>query len=148
MGESGELNLGQLVRERFGADVRSIGFTTYAGSVVAASDWGEPAERKRVRPALAGSVEQLFHEIGRPRFFLPIPPGSDVHDVLAVERLERAIGVVYRPETERLSHYFHARLADQFDAVIHLDRTSALIPLDTMQPPPDGEPPETYPDGM
>jgi erythromycin esterase-like protein len=147
MGEAGELNLGQLVRERHGSDARSIGFTTYTGEVIAASDWGAPAERKQVRPALAGSVERLFHETGRSRFFLPIPPGSEVHDALAADRLERAIGVIYRPETERLSHYFRARLADQFDAVIHFDRTQALTPLDPVQPPPEGEPPETYPQG-
>jgi erythromycin esterase-like protein len=147
MGDAGELNLGQLAREQYGADTRSIGFTTHTGTVIAASDWGAPAERKRVRPALAGSFEELLHETGRARLFLPIPPDSAVHEALAQPRLERAIGVIYRPESERLSHYFHARLADQFDAVIHLDETLALQPLDRVQPPLDGEPPETFPEG-
>lgn len=148
MGEAGELNLGQLIRERYGADMKNIGFTTYAGTVIAASDWGAPAERKRVRPALTGSFEEFFHRMDRPRFFLPIPSGSYVHEALSQTRLERAIGVIYRPESERLSHYFHARLAEQFDAVIHFDTTRALTPLDAVQPLPDGEPPETYPEGI
>jgi erythromycin esterase-like protein len=148
MGDAGERNLGQLARERWGDEVRSIGFTTHSGTVIAASDWGDPPECKRVRPALGGSVEHLFHQAGRSRFFLPIEPGSDVADVLASPRLERAIGVIYRPETERQSHYFHARVAEQFDAIVHLDVTSALIPLEAVQPPPEGEPPETYPEGV
>lgn len=147
MGEAGELNLGQLARERYGADVKNIGLTTYSGTVIAASDWGGPAEHKRVRPALTGSVEELFHEAGRPRFFLPISPASAVHGLLSAPRLERAIGVIYRPETERRSHYFHARVSAQFDAIIHCDDTRALIPLDREQPPPDGEPPATFPEG-
>jgi erythromycin esterase-like protein len=147
MGDGGELNLGQLAREQYGPAVKSIGFTTYHGSVLAASDWGEPARHKQVRPALGGSIEKFFHEAGPPRFFLPIPPGSAVHALLSEPRLERAIGVIYRPETERPSHYFHARVAAQFDALIHLDETHALLPLETTQPPLEGEPPETFPEG-
>lgn len=79
------------------------------------------------------------------RVFLPIEPDTGIHETLCSPRLERAIRVIYRPETERGSHYFQARLADQFDAVIHLDETHALVPLDPVQPPSDGEPPETYP---
>jgi erythromycin esterase-like protein len=148
MGGAGELNLGQLARERYGPDVRSLGFTTYAGTVLAASDWDGQAEVKRVRPALRGSFEELFHDMDRRRFFLPIAPGSEVHELLDTQRLERAIGVIYRPETERHSHYFHARLSSQFDAIIHFDTTRALVPLDAVQRPSDDEPPETFPEGV
>jgi erythromycin esterase-like protein len=147
MGAAGELNLGQLARETYGTKVKNIGFTTYKGTVTAASDWGGAAETKQVRPALAGSFEQLFHAVGQPRFFLPLPAGSEVHELLSHRQLERAIGVIYRPQTERQSHYFHARLASQFDAIIHLDETRALQPLERIQPPPEGEPPETFPEG-
>ncbi len=130
MGRQGELNLGQLVRQRYGELSFSIGFTTSAGTVTAADDWDEPPRRMTVRPALDGSFEHLFHGVGIPRFWLDLRSGGAAAEGLRRERLERAIGVVYRPRTERASHYFHARLSDQFDAVIHLDETSALMPLD------------------
>jgi erythromycin esterase-like protein len=148
MSRRGELNVGQLVRERLGQDSFSIGFTTHSGTVTAASDWGEPAERKRVRPALAGSYEELFHAAGLPRFWIDLRERSEAIDVLRAERLERAIGVIYRPETERLSHYFEARLPDQFDAVIHLDETRALEPLERTSTWDRGELPETYPSAL
>jgi erythromycin esterase-like protein len=138
LGQAGEFNIGQLVRERHGRDALLVGFTTYAGTVTAASDWGAPAERKRVRRALAGSWEELFHQTGVPRFLLDT-------EWLDGRRLERAIGVVYRPETERLSHYFDARLASQFDMVIHLDETHAVEPLERTSDWEAGELPETYP---
>jgi erythromycin esterase-like protein len=138
LGQAGEFNIGQLVRERHGRDVLLVGFTTYAGTVTAASDWGAPAERKRVRRALTGSWEELFHQMGVPRFLL------DTHG-LDGRRLERAIGVIYRPETERLSHYFDARLASQFDMVVHLDETHAVEPLERTSEWETGELPETYP---
>ena len=116
MGDEGELNLGQLVRERNGDDTRLVGFSTYTGSVTAASDWGGPAERKRVRPGLPGSYEALFHEVESPYFLLRLRDGGTAVDRLRQPRLQRAIGVIYRPETERLSHYVEARLSDQFDA--------------------------------
>ena len=123
MGTAGELNVGQLTRDRWPGDCLLVGFTTYDGRVTAASDWGGPAERKHVRPALAGSYEQLFHASGLDRFLLPLD--GTARTALHDPRLERAIGVIYRPHTERASHWFHARLPDQFDAVIHLDRTTA-----------------------
>ncbi|MEZ0229614.1 MAG: erythromycin esterase family protein [Planctomycetota bacterium] len=129
MSERGELNVGQLVRERHGHDAVLVGFSTYSGTVTAASDWDAPAERKNVRPGLPGSWEELFHETGFPRFLL-IPGRDDGLDALDEPRPERAIGVIYRPETERLSHYFDARLMRQFDAVLHIDQTRALEPLD------------------
>jgi erythromycin esterase-like protein len=144
MGETGEFNVGQLVRERHGNEVVLIGLTTHHGTVTAASDWDGLAERKRVRPGLAGSFEALFHALDIPRFLLPF------HDeqratILRERQLERAIGVIYRPETERQSHYFGARLSEQFDAVLHFDETRALEPLERTTGWETGEPPETYP---
>jgi len=144
MAARGELNLGQLVRERHGPEVVAIGFTTAHGTVTAASDWGAPAERKRVRPALAGSYEAVLHEVGEPRFFLPLR-GREVSAALAGPRLERAIGVIYLPQTERASHYFHARLPEQFDAVIHVDETRAVVPFERTAGWEAGDLPETYP---
>ncbi len=148
MGDDGEINLGQRVRTRHGADSRIIGFTTHHGTVIAATDWGEPAERKTVRPALAGSCEALFHETDVDHFFLPLTPGSGAYDILATPLLQRAIGVVYRPDTERQSHYFRARLSHQFDAVVHFDSTQALQPLERKQPAFGKEVPETFPSGV
>jgi erythromycin esterase-like protein len=149
MGDQGEWNVGQLMRERFGQEAVLIGFTTYEGTVTAASDWDAPAERKRVRRALSGSYELLFHETGIPRFYLPLRDESEWKHSLQEPRLERAIGVVYRPESERLSHYFHARLAEQFDAVLHFDETRAVEPLEPTTEWHAGEPAEdTYPFGL
>ncbi len=148
MGEGGELNVGQLVRERFGGDVRLVGMTTYTGTVSAASDWDMPVERKRVRPGLPQSYEGLFHDLGMPSFFINLRDGSLTDHELERPKLERAIGVIYRPETERLSHYFFANLSDQFDGVIHIDETHALEPLERTPEWQVGEPPETYPTGI
>ncbi|MCU1311194.1 MAG: hypothetical protein JWO20_2319 [Candidatus Angelobacter sp.] len=144
MGRAGEFNIGQLARERYGDDAYLIGFTTHNGEVTAASDWGGMAERKRVRAALPGSIESEFHEIGIDNFLLSLR-STAVRDALSEPRLERAIGVIYLPETERASHYFDARVAEQFDAVIHIDHTLALIPLERTSEWEAGEPPETYP---
>ncbi|GAB2847006.1 erythromycin esterase family protein [Lentzea nigeriaca] len=141
----GEFNVGQLVRERHPGESRLIGFTTYTGTVTAADDWGAPADRKQVRPALPGSVEELFHDTGRREFLLHLATAPSAADVLGSARLERAIGVIYRPRTERVSHYFQARLADQFDTVIHIDETTALEPLDRTARWETGEVPQSYP---
>jgi erythromycin esterase-like protein len=148
LGEQGEHNLGQLAREAYGDAVRLIGFSTYSGTVMAASDWGGDAELKQVRPALPGSYEEVFHAAGVARFFLPMNGHGKVRDVLAERRLERAIGVIYRPDTERMSHYFEANLADQFDAVIHFDETQAVQPLERESEPDQSELPETFPTGV
>ncbi|KAF0958726.1 erythromycin esterase family protein [Rhodococcus sp. T7] len=144
VGAHGELTVGQLVRERYPQICRLIGFTTYSGSVTAAGEWNGPAERKTVRAALPSSVEELFHEVGKESFLVRMQDGP-VADTLRTARLGRAIGVIYRPDTERQSHYVHARLADQFDAVIHIDTTHALEPLEYSSLWVDGERPETYP---
>jgi erythromycin esterase-like protein len=148
MGEAGELNVGQLVRERYGPQTRLIGFTTYEGTVTAASAWDGPAERKRVRPALPNSYEALFHTIGSPRFLLPLRDPTVELSMLPDRHLERAIGVIYLPETERMSHYFYAQLAIQFDAVLHFDRTRAVEPLERTAAWHGGEVPETFPSGI
>jgi erythromycin esterase-like protein len=150
MGESGEWNVGQLVREKYGADAVLVGFSTYTGTVTAASDWGKPPELKRVRPGLPNSYEALFHEVGVPRFLLTLrgEAASQVAANLREPRLERAIGVIYRPDTERISHYFQARLSDQFDAVLHFDVTRAVEPLERTAAWESAEAPETFPSGM
>jgi erythromycin esterase-like protein len=148
MSERGELNLGQLVREQFAKEVVSIGFTTYHGTVTAASDWDAPAERKNVRPAHPESYEALFHEVDVPNFFLGLQDDAEVAKALGNERLERAIGVIYRPETELMSHYFHARLPDQFDAILHYDHTRAVEPLEPTAEWEAGEVEETFPSGL
>lgn len=148
MGEQGELNVGQLARERFGAAAVLVGFTTYTGTVTAASAWDGPAERKQVRPALAGSYERLFHDAGVSRGLLPLRTDLELASVLAAPRLERAIGVIYLPETERQSHYFHARLSEQFDYVLHFDQTRAVEPLEQAAAWETGEVAETFPSGL
>jgi erythromycin esterase-like protein len=148
MGDAGEWNVGQLSRERFGDEAILVGFSTYRGTVTASSDWDAPAERKRVRPGMPGSWEALLHDVGISNFLLPMKRNADLIDALNQVRLERAIGVIYRPQTERLSHYFEARLPRQFDAVIHFDETRAVEPLDRDPGWDLGEPPETYPTGL
>jgi erythromycin esterase-like protein len=148
MARRGEWNVGQLVRQRYGNDSVLIGFTTYKGTVTAATNWGEDALRKRVRPAIPGSIEDLFHETGRGRFLLPLRNGSKACSALQKPLLERAIGVIYRPETERQSHYFYANVHDQFDALIHIDRTRAVEPLERSVKWERGEVMETYPSGV
>jgi erythromycin esterase-like protein len=123
----GEHNVGQLIRQRYGSDSVLVGFTTYTGYVRAAREWGGYDERRKVRPALEGSYSALFHKTGIPNFLLIFRGGGKVSEVLSSDRLERAIGVIYLPETERTSHYFHAKLSKQFDAVIHCDATTAVM---------------------
>jgi erythromycin esterase-like protein len=148
MGEGGELNVGQLVREKYRRDAFLVGFTTHAGHVTAASNWDAPAERKAVRPSLEGSYERLFHDTQVPQFMLPLRDNEQAATELAGPRLERAIGVIYRPQTERMSHYFFARLPEQFDAVIHFDQTRAVEPLERTAMWKDEEVPEAYPTGL
>ncbi len=146
LGNSGELNVGQLAREAWGDDCFLIGFTTYHGHVSAAANWSGPVERKRVRPALAGSYEELFHDGPDDDFVVRLARHSP--ERLQSTRLERAIGVIYQPQTERASHWFYAHLPTQFDAVVHIDHTSAVHPLERTSRWDEGEPPETYPSGL
>jgi erythromycin esterase-like protein len=129
MGESGEWTVGQLMRQRRPKETFLLGFTTYSGTVMAAREWDEPGQVRQVRPALPGSFAALFHETGVKKFLLPLQGESELVLSMGEPRLERAIGVVYLPETERQSHYFQARMSKQFDAVIHIDNSSAIKPL-------------------
>jgi erythromycin esterase-like protein len=148
MARRGELNLGQLMRERHPGEVVLVGFTTYSGSVTAASDWGAPLERKRVRPAPSGSYEALFHAAAVPAFLLcPLAEGR-AGRALREPRPQRAIGVIYRPETEIQSHWLTAAVVDQFDALVHVDETRAVEPLERSQTWERREPPETYPTAL
>jgi erythromycin esterase-like protein len=143
MARRGEWNLGQLARQEFGHETVLIGFTTYTGTVMAADDWGGEGEIKNVRPGLSGSYEELLHSSLAGDYYVVL------RDQPLEERLlERAIGVVYRPQTERASHYFEAQINEQFDALIHLDRTRALQPLGEAKEPQPEELPETFPSGV
>jgi erythromycin esterase-like protein len=143
----GEHNIGQLARGRFGDSAALIGFGTDRGTVAAASDWDGPMEIKCVRPARDDSYEGRSREAGIPAFFLETGPGQrqQVRDALAEPLLERAIGVIYRPETELLSHYFQAELSRQFDAWIWFTETKAVAArVEALSHGPD----ETYPFGL
>jgi erythromycin esterase-like protein len=147
MGERGELNIGQLVREQYGPSAIAIGFSTYTGTVTAADAWDGKAQCKRVKPALPGSYEDLFHQAMAPCFWLDLTHGGRLEKLLHVSRLQRAIGVIYLPQTERESHYFFTRLPYQFNAIIHIDETHALEALN-IQTEMVEEEAETYPSGL
>ena len=147
MGDGGELNVGQLCRQRWGKDVFNVGFSTHTGTVTAASEWGGPAELMRVNPSLEGSYERVFHDTGLARLMLIMGEAPRAAELLRRRRLERAIGVIYAPRSERRSHYFHASLPAQFDAVIHFDTTSAVMPLER-EAPFEVENAETFPSGL
>ena len=160
MGARGEHNVGQLSRERFGPAAYLVGFGTHAGTVAAAHDWGRPMEVLDVRPSREDSCERLCHDSGVERFLLPLrhekgdaarpdestgATRSPLVRGLLEERLERAIGVIYRPATERQSHYFHAALPRQFDEYVWFDETRAVTPLPTTDESEAEEPAETFP---
>lgn len=147
MAARGEHNIGQLCREQFAEAAYIVGFGTDSGTVAAASEWNGPMEVKDVRPALAGSYERLCHATSHARFMLGLrgQPGLCGADGLGKERLERAIGVIYRPETEMASHYFRANLPQQFDEYIWFDDTRAVTPLETAE---IKGLPDTYPFGV
>lgn len=147
MQRRGEWNVGQLVREQFPGETINIGFTTFTGTVTATSNWDEPAQLKKVREGLNNSFERLFHQIGIPAFFLNLRD-KEIKNALSEQLLERAIGVIYRPGTERVSHYFYAHLPRQFDGVIHFDTTRALEPLDKAASWTHEDVPETFPEGI
>ena len=148
MSRRGETNIGQLVTEHYGDRVLKVGFSTSRGSVTAASDWDGVVETKAIRPPLPGSYEELFSTLEKKRFFIDLRAENDGIAALRVERLQRAIGVIYRPETERMSHYFRASLPLQFDLMIHLEETHALRPLPAQAHRRPGEMDETYPSGL
>jgi len=143
----GELNIGQLVKGRFGDEARLIGFGTNSGTVAAASDWDAPMEVKRVRPSLPESYERLCHDSGVERFLLDLREGENgrARAALTEPMLERYIGVIYRPETERWSHYSQAILPYQYDGWVWFDETRAIDPLPGETRPGEDE---TYPFGL
>ena len=147
MGERGEWNVGQLARERYKTKACLIGFTTHTGTVAAADNWDEPAQIKQVRPSHKDSYERIFHEAELPEFFLNLLD-SEIGELLRRPQLERAIGVIYRPQTERASHYFTAVLSEQFDGVIHFDTTRNVVPLDETSNFTHEDAPETFPEGI
>ncbi|HEU5046519.1 MAG TPA: erythromycin esterase family protein [Rickettsiales bacterium] len=148
MGSQGEFNIGQLVRQAYGNNSVLIGFSTYNGTVTAASQWDGTAEKKTVRHAMPESYEALFHETGIANFLLMLRQNDNLMHHLDISRLQRAIGVLYLPEYERQSHYFFSKLPEQFDAIIHIDRTTALQPLEPEALWHKGEVFETYPSGL
>lgn len=144
-GAQGQINIGQLAREYFGdGKVFLLGFSTYHGTVSAASGWSQPVERKTVRKGLPESYEEVFHKAALENFLILMDEVEDIKNPL----LQRAIGVIYAPATERYSHYFYADIKNQFDAIIHYDKTNALEPLEKTALWEEGEFPETYPSGM
>lgn len=145
MGAGGEYNIGQLCREVFGAGCVSIGFGTDRGRVVAADDWGGAPRVKEVLPSRRDSWEQLFLRAGLRRSLTDWRSDPELAAALSLTRLERAIGVIYRPETERRSHYFEAQLSRQFDAFVWFEETGAVTPLPGA--PPEGAP-DIYPFGL
>ena len=147
MSNRGEINIGQLCRNQFGDDCYAIGFGTHTGNVAAASEWDAPMEVKDIVPSLPQSYERVFHEAGVTKFLLPLrdAKSTELLDELSHPRLQRAIGVIYRPETELASHYFEARLPLQFDELIWFDETTAVTPFKTSEL--QGMP-ETYPFGL
>ena len=148
MGQRGEWNIGSLVREAHGRSAMLIGLSTHDGTVRAASAWNGQSEVKSVRPALAGSYEEICHAVGLPQFLLVLRDNEALNRHLDLSRLQRAIGVLYLPQTERHSHYFFAQLPEQFDALIHIDTTHALEPLPHAPPRAREEALETYPSGL
>ena len=147
MGWEGEFNIGELCRTAYGARMAAIGFGTDTGTVAAASDWDSPMEVKDVRPARDDSYEYLFRRSGHARSLTDWrgPQRASLREMLSEPRLQRAIGVVYRPQTELLSHYFHAVLSEQFDSYVWFETTRAVTPLGSVRP--KGTP-ETYPFGL
>lgn len=145
MGEQGEFNIGQLCRVKFRDKLVSVGFSTDRGEVMAADDWGDPPRVKAVIPARADSWERVLRDAGHARALFDWRDDQAFREALVLRRLERAIGVIYRPETERWSHYFDAHLGRQFDAMVWFEETTAVAPLPGA--PAEGAP-DIYPFGL
>jgi protein-L-isoaspartate(D-aspartate) O-methyltransferase len=145
LGARGETNIGELCRRHFGDSAYAIGFGTDRGTVAAASNWDEPMQIKDIRPSHEHSYERVCHDSGVAQFFLGLRPACELREALMEQRLERAIGVIYRPETEMASHYFAAHLPRQFDEYVWFDETSAVQPLESREL---AGLPETYPFGL
>jgi erythromycin esterase-like protein len=147
----GELNIGQLCKQKFGDQARNIGFGTHGGTVAAADDWDGPMQVKRINPSMPESYERLCHESGAGRFLLDLRDGENrrVSTALMEPHLERYIGVIYRPETERWSHYSQAILPRQYDGWVWFDETDAVTPLPgEVRPGEEASVDETWPFGL
>lgn len=147
-GKSGEINLGHLMRKKYLSETYLLGFMTYQGFVIAADQWGGPTKIKVVQQALENSYENWFHKLSIKNFLMLIKEQEKIETKLPTHLLQRAIGVIYLPETERQNHYFYANLVNQYDALIYFDKTRAVKPLEKIDPYPDHEMPETYPTGF
>jgi erythromycin esterase-like protein len=147
-GYQGQTNIGQLIKQKYGNKAVLVGFLTYSGTVTAASCWDGVAERKIVRPALQDSYEHLLHHFSLPAFMMCFDQHNLLKKWIPSHLLQRAIGVIYLPQTERISHYFYADLIQQFDIVIYIDHTTALTPLETTALWHQGEVFETFPSGL
>lgn len=141
----GKMRDGQLYRETYGDAAALIGFGTHSGTVAAATNWDGQMEIKPVRPSLEESIERCCHLSGKPHFLLDFSRRPEIAEALSPERLERFIGVIYRPESERLSHYPQVELAMQFDAYVWFDETRAITPLPAETG--NGRVPDTFPFG-
>lgn len=149
MSQVGEVNIGQLAKQNFANKSLLVGFSTSLGTVTAASDWDGPTENKKINRPFNGSYEEVFHHVNHKKFLLDLTADNEAVDLLREGRLQRAIGVVYRPKTERYSHYFYSCLPEQFDFILHYDVTNAVKPLDAQQNWPIGDDmDETYPSGL
>lgn len=148
MHDRGEFNIGQLVRSTYKDKALLIGFSTCRGTVLAADNWDEPARIKNINEPFPGSYEEIFHHVNYKDFLLDLRENNAAVDGLMTARLQRAIGVIYRPDTERHSHYFRCCLPEQFDFMIHYDETHAVEPLETVMHAHRGEMDETYPSGF
>ena len=144
----GEFNIGQLVKSKYGDQSLLIGFSTSRGTVTAASDWDQPEQRKAVNEPFPDSYEHVFHHVNYKQFLIDLREHNEAVDLLMEPRLQRAIGVVYSPDTERQSHYFLSCLPEQFDFMIHCDETQGVEALETVTHKRKGEMDETYPYGV
>lgn len=145
--ERGELNLGQLTRQMWPRSTFIIGQTTYGGTVYASDDWDTPGRVKDLKRAMSVSLEERLHGVGLNAYWLDVR-NPQVYQALELERLQRFIGVIYRPEAERWNHYVHTRPAAMYDALLHFDTTTALTPLDATPGDDEGEASDTYPSGQ
>lgn len=148
MAAGGQTNLGELVRRQYGAKALLVGMQTATGEVLAADDWDEPGKVMAVQPPIPGSFERLLQECSSPDALIDLRATNPATELLAERRLQRAIGVVYRPATERQSHYLESSMARQFDFLLHFDRTSSVSPLAPLDAPPARDPDDTYPSGL
>jgi erythromycin esterase-like protein len=148
MSNRGEYNLGQLMRQEYPDKSLLVGFSTCRGTVTAADNWDQAAKFKRINEPVPGSYEELFHHVNEKDFLLDLRDNTALTDMLSEPLLQRAIGVIYKPDTERQSHYFQSCLPEQFDFILHYSNTHAVEPIESVMHPHYNELDETYPYGL